>query len=280
MWESVKIDSKDYLISVTRNDDTIKIFLTDLIELWTETLTNEIVLNKCRKLNPLLNVEALNYNEIVLNVLRNISNYIVEASVELIKLRVPIEGGSMKFNLSLTKSTSQDFWEIVTKPFCISGMELMRQRTILLDLIKKKDEEIEEYKAQGAELIRKNIETKLFVEEQLKADIPNPDTVDCTNAFRGIMNFHNESNSCKPSLMASIDETGKTETRVIITPEEGVIKIENTSEQGNAESTNVDNKEQSKAEVKKKVAKSKTGTANLRYKPPKKLKKGLNNFIL
>lgn len=273
MWESVKIDGNDYLISVERRDDTIRIFLTDLIDMWTETLTNEIVLNKCRKLNPLLNVDALDYNEIVLNVLKNLSNYIVEASVAYMRLKVPVEDGWMKFDLNLTKSTAQDFWENVTRPLCISGIEFIRQRNFLLDLIKRKDEEITEYKAQGAELMRKNIETKLFVEEQLRDDIPNSDTVDCANAFRGIMNFHNEFNSSKPRATTS-SAAIKTETGEI-KPEEAVTKIGDASEQGNRESNN-----KSKAEVKKKVAKSRIGTANMKYTPPKKPKKSLNNIIL
>lgn len=82
------------------------------------------------------------------------SKYIVEASIEHIKLQAQIDGGLMKFYINLEKGTSQDFWEIITKPLYISSMEIIRQHKILLDLIKKKDEEIAEYKAEGAELIR------------------------------------------------------------------------------------------------------------------------------
>lgn len=82
------------------------------------------------------------------------SEYIVEASIEHIKLRAQINGGSIKFSVNLVKGTAQDFWEIITKPLYISSMEIIRQHKFLLDLIKKKDEEIAEYKAEGAELIR------------------------------------------------------------------------------------------------------------------------------
>lgn len=82
------------------------------------------------------------------------SEYIVEASIEHIKLRAQFNGGSIKFSVNLEKGTSQDFWEIITKPLYISSMEIIRQHQFLLDLIKKKDEEIAEYKAEGAELIR------------------------------------------------------------------------------------------------------------------------------
>lgn len=89
-----------------------------------------------------------------MNILSNMSEYIVEASIEHIKLRAQIDGGSIKFSVNLEKGTSQDFWKIITKPLYISSMEIIRQHKFLLDLIKKKDKEIAEYKAEGAELIR------------------------------------------------------------------------------------------------------------------------------
>lgn len=74
--------------------------------------------------------------------------------MEHIKLQAEIDGATMKFDVNLTKGTSQDFWKIITKPLCISSMEISRQHKFLLDLVKRKDEEISEYKAEGAKLIR------------------------------------------------------------------------------------------------------------------------------
>lgn len=105
-------------------------------------------------MNPLLNVSALNCNEIVRGILNNVSKHVDGASVEQIKLRVRLEGGSLKFALNFAKGSPQQFWEIITRPLCISSMELIRQNKILVDLVRRKDEEIAEYKAEGAELIR------------------------------------------------------------------------------------------------------------------------------
>ncbi|OAD55866.1 hypothetical protein WN48_04249, partial [Eufriesea mexicana] len=142
---------------------------------------NNILCTDKYKLNPLLCVEALDYNDIF-KIFDNMSKCIVEASIEQIKLRIEIEGGSMKFAINFIKGTSQDFWEIITKPLCISSMEIIRQHKFLLDLMKKKDEEIGEYKAEGAELIR---------------TIPTPNIVDCTNAFQRMVDFYNELNLYK-----------------------------------------------------------------------------------
>ncbi|XP_076247147.1 uncharacterized protein LOC143187070 isoform X2 [Calliopsis andreniformis] len=142
-------------------------------------------------------MQAAKCIEIVNNILNNISQHVDEASVEHIKLRVHLEGGSMKFALYLTKAPPEYFWEIITKPLCVSSMEIIRQNKILLDLVKRKDEEIAEYKAEGAELIRKNIETKTFNEDQLKVDIPIPNIAKCADAFQTMVNFYNALNLCE-----------------------------------------------------------------------------------
>lgn len=82
------------------------------------------------------------------------SKYIINATVEHIELQVPVERCLMKFELNLTKGTSEDFWNFITKPLCISSMEIIRQHKFLLDLMRRKDKEIAEYKAEGAKLIR------------------------------------------------------------------------------------------------------------------------------
>ncbi|XP_076686125.1 non-homologous end-joining factor 1 isoform X2 [Andrena cerasifolii] len=289
VWNDIKIGHDFYMISVTRRDEVTEVFLTNLTEIWMETLTTEIILDKCRKLNPLLNIAAINCSEIVANILSNISQYIVEASVEEIKLHAPLEGGLMKFSLNLTKGTCHHFGEIVMKPLCISSLEIIRQNKILVDLIKRKDEEIAEYKAEGAELIRKNIETETFKEEQLKTDIPVPNVAECARAFQGMVNFYNTLNlreHNEPSTKAtSNDETDQTGQSVITLSNDG-------NNSGSREVVDKDilmlrkpgtSKFRSKSQKKKfpnKVTNNRIGVINMIHKPIKKAKKGLNDFIL
>ncbi|CAD1471766.1 unnamed protein product, partial [Heterotrigona itama] len=282
-WNNIKINNDSYMVSITQKDDTIKVFLTNLIEIWMDTLTKEIILDRCRKLNPLLNIEDLNYYDVVLNILNNMSRNMINASVEHIKLRAEIDGGMMKFDVNLTKGTSQDFWEIITKPLCMSTMEISRQHKFLLDLVKKKDEEISEYKAEGAELIRKNIETKRFEEEQLKITILDPNIIDYTNIFQSAMNFYNEFNlyECSKtskdftsSNNSSNDDMQKMmQNRFVQNYSKNVCNSEDTTVQRTTKSVHSENEKQSKDTTSKKVTSNKIGTANLSYRPPKKLKK-------
>lgn len=85
---------------------------------------------------------------------QHIHTHILELSTYRIELRKDHNFVKSRFSLDLLKETSQQFWENVTMPLCLSSMELVHRYEILLDLVKRKDEEIAEYKAEGAELIR------------------------------------------------------------------------------------------------------------------------------
>ncbi|XP_071870856.1 uncharacterized protein isoform X1 [Bombus fervidus] len=284
-WNNIKINNDIYMVSVTQKDDIIKVFLTNLIEIWIDTLTKEIILDRCRKLNRLLNIEALDYNDIILNVLNDMSKYIINATVEHIELQVQVERCLMKFELNLTKGTSEDFWDFITKPLCISSMEIIHQHKFLLDLIRRKDEEIAEYKAEGAKLIRKNIETKPFKDEQFKITISNPNIIDCTNAFQSMVNFYNKLNLYKRSTIprestssSSINDAGdihKMEQNIISSvqnDDNNMCKHEDTFIQKSTESIHSENKQQGEDTTSKKITKNKTGTTNMVHRP-KKLKK-------
>lgn len=50
VWKSLKINDKDHMICFTEENESWKILLTNLIEIWTETLTGETMFHKCQVL--------------------------------------------------------------------------------------------------------------------------------------------------------------------------------------------------------------------------------------
>lgn len=110
-------------------------------------------------LNPLLNpINNFDWKSLVMDMLNNIPKHVQSCTAEVsayrIELRKDKDFIKLKFALDLVKEVPEQFWENVTMPLSLSSMELIRRNKILLDLIKQKDEEIAEYKAEGAELIR------------------------------------------------------------------------------------------------------------------------------
>lgn len=178
-------------------------------------------------MNPLLNLEALDWKELLLDMLTDIPRYmhtnVLEVTAYRIELRKEFNKNfvKLKFSLDLLKGTPQQFWENVTVPFCSSSTELVRRHKILLDLVKQKDEEIAEYKAEGAKLIRsaflarlscallifriKNyylhlaeyIATKPFTEELFHTDAAGSAATDFVKTFQSVLHFYNEINSLK-----------------------------------------------------------------------------------
>lgn len=194
VWKNLKINDKDYVICFIKENESWKVFLTDLIEIWMETLTDETIFHKCQIMNPLLNLEVFDWKQLVLDILNDIPQYVhanvLEVTTYRIELRKDKDFIKLKFSLDLLKGTLQQFWENVTIPLCSSSVELIRRHKILLDLVKQKDEEIAEYKAEGAELIRKYIATKPFTEELFHTD--DAGSTDFINTFQSVIRFYNE----------------------------------------------------------------------------------------
>lgn len=54
VWKNLKINDKDHVICFTKENESWKVLLTNLIEIWMETLTDETVFHKCQVLESQL----------------------------------------------------------------------------------------------------------------------------------------------------------------------------------------------------------------------------------
>ncbi|XP_050460119.1 uncharacterized protein LOC126856005 [Cataglyphis hispanica] len=287
IWKNVKINGEDHMICFMKKYESWKVLLTNLVEIWVETLTDETMLHKFQILNPLLNLEAIDWKQMVMDMLSDISKYIhtytLEHSTYRIELRKDQDFVKLRFSLDLLKETPQQFWENVTMPLCLSSMELIRRYEILLDLVKQKDEEIAEYKAEGAELIRKYIATKPFSEELFHSDTTAPTATDFIRTFQSMFHFHNEIilstpypkiefrkslNSASDNNSPKIDEN--------ISPD---FKDEFIEKQEKSDEQNHSNIKEQEAGPSNKIPIPKISSTSHRIHKLKKNKKTLSNFI-
>ncbi|XP_012276190.1 non-homologous end-joining factor 1 [Orussus abietinus] len=192
-WKEIELRDGKFLISVREENKTWRILLTDLVEIWSEVLEQKTLLARCRDLNPLLGVDSSCMEKIIERILDDIPKHSTsQSSVERIILHTIIEGGVFRFNIDLTKGTAREFWREVTMPMYQITAELDRRQKILLDLVKRKDEEIAEYVATGAELIRKHIKTQVFHSDLFKTESPICTTKDSLNIFQSVISSYNE----------------------------------------------------------------------------------------
>lgn len=107
-------------------------------------------------MNPSLDTDIFDVKEFVGNLLKNIPKDVTTLSTKEIHVTTPLYGGMFKFHVHLSEGSPEQLWEEVTVKLCHSYTALEAKFKVLLDLVKKKDEEIAEYKADGAKLIRSN----------------------------------------------------------------------------------------------------------------------------
>lgn len=74
--------------------------------------------------------------------------------MQCIKLEYQIEDGRFWFQIKLTKADPQEYLDQQTENLYKTLSELHYRYNYLLDLVKKKDREIDEYKSQGVSIIK------------------------------------------------------------------------------------------------------------------------------
>lgn len=72
-WEEVLVNEQNFLISCCRIDNTWKIMLTNLIELWTENLSREKIIQDCEVCNTCIVYKSI--TQLIQHFLINIYNY-------------------------------------------------------------------------------------------------------------------------------------------------------------------------------------------------------------
>jgi len=68
VWKNLQINDKNYSICFTKENESWKVLLTNLIEIWTETLTDETMFHKCQVLRIILTTLYIHiyvYNKVV-----------------------------------------------------------------------------------------------------------------------------------------------------------------------------------------------------------------------
>ncbi|XP_051162275.1 uncharacterized protein LOC127282195 [Leptopilina boulardi] len=292
MWKCVKILDKNYAFASRKENNVYKIFFTNFITIWLEELTMETIIHRCKVLNPLLKIEALNIQKTIDEILSQIPE-ILDCAVEesnnyKITLYNNIKGGKLKFELHLNRGSNEDFYETITKSISLISMDLIEKHHQLLKIIKDKDEEIAEYKAEGAQLIRKNIATKPFNEDCLKIiQTKTEENGECM--FKTLFNLCNKAEELNFSIDSEEVKIKAENTNDI--SDEVKIKEEITNQVSesiaveeinfnSSLSTNNQSEENLKQENKLSNAKRKVkGISASIIKPVKKAKSRINTFI-
>ena len=174
-WKRLTEGGTTYFMKRNIGENSLKVVITDLIYVWVRKYTIDEVRCICEELNPLIEFDE----EVIVKKVWPLFDEIVQnqdnsksSSVEVtvlgdeslqLKIRTEIDGVAFKFALNAVKESPLVFFKEVTQSIVSSAEELLFRQDLLCSLLEKKDDEISQYKLEGASLSRRNVETQYFV---------------------------------------------------------------------------------------------------------------------
>ncbi|KAJ8670692.1 hypothetical protein QAD02_001951 [Eretmocerus hayati] len=161
-YKELSIGEKKYIVGVRKMATSRQVVLTDLTTFYEETLSAHEIVKRCENLNPIL--VDFDWEDIVDNLLDDIPKFALSCDTSKIDLKTKIDDGNFYFKIELTETSPHHFYREIVNSFCTSFSELHNRYRCLLRIVKSKDEEIAEYKAQGIEPLRRSLITEPFNE--------------------------------------------------------------------------------------------------------------------
>ncbi|XP_063218112.1 non-homologous end-joining factor 1-like [Bacillus rossius redtenbacheri] len=177
MWCTINISDepngcdKKYIVKTACSDATHTVFLCDIEHGFVEVLTQEDMLRRCKELNPLVEASPERLVAHVVALLDGRRDDVHRSlrplgGVRVLALRSKLVGLLFSFEFRLQPAAGDHIYTQVMAPILATLLELHERQTCLMKLLKKKDEEIAEYKINGGQLSRRNLETPVFDEQE------------------------------------------------------------------------------------------------------------------
>ena len=192
-WTKIQLDDEtDFLIWIKRESNSgefkYSCYLTDLTQIFWEEGDLQNFEKRFSQLNDDMEVEDLRdvVNDLQIKLPLNNCKKIGRRVGDNIEVELDWEwdGGvededgetyALKFLFKLSPGTSEQFSELVTKKLFLCLLKQQQDHDSLLDIIKKKDLEIEDYENCGATLSRSSLKTGKFKkEDNIKDHIVGP----------------------------------------------------------------------------------------------------------
>jgi len=167
MWKKFKIEGKELLIKHSLIDECHKIVVTNFINLWHEEIANEDLLIRCKGMNRLVEATDEVFLRNALSLLQTEADHVIRSFVQadhetVLELHTCLDGLKFRIKFFLKLANNILMFEELTCPLLTVVADLEKRNQLLMDMIKKKDLEILEYKLEGAQISRKAVETEQF----------------------------------------------------------------------------------------------------------------------
>lgn len=183
-WTPFSVDGKQYFVKYLFSEKSYCLMILDLVHLYLEEMDESEIQQRCENLNPGIEMPLERMIKQIKNSLEdclkpggpcNIRNMITvsKQSHQHLEIKVVFCVAEVMFVwfFTLNSMGSSCVSSHLLMPLIGMCTELKRRHRELIQVIKHKDEEIEDYKMNGAKVTRKRLETKPFVESDFVADM-------------------------------------------------------------------------------------------------------------
>ncbi|KAK2710699.1 hypothetical protein QYM36_012019, partial [Artemia franciscana] len=167
-------ESSDLCFKFSSAESSYSISFTNLSCVWKEEKTDDEISQKSENLNPSIEASNKRITSIVGSVVNDEkarqSSYVYlseDGNRKLvIKMEQRLENLPFVWEFEPELQTKEQLKEDIVLPLLYSLVEMEYRERELIHIIKRKDAEIEDYKATGAKVSRKQLETKPFEESK------------------------------------------------------------------------------------------------------------------
>ncbi|XP_069689688.1 non-homologous end-joining factor 1-like isoform X2 [Periplaneta americana] len=172
MWKLIEVEDKDYIIRNDSTRDHHKLMLSDFVTLWCEEISSAALFERCKQLNPLMDTDQETLVSWMLSFLHNTSNAKINVKqsdyMKVLEINLKLAGVPFTLKFHLKELSSLEFYNELTLPLLLMVQQMQAQKVMLVDLLKKKDDEISQYKLEGAQLPHKSNEAGEFDQNQFE----------------------------------------------------------------------------------------------------------------
>lgn len=192
-WQQMSIHlpdtgmNRDYLAKslFDETEGLYEVYLWDGTNMYTDRATSEQIADKTRTLNKNIETSVQNIvkwlkegfeNAKLLKTMDEVSNDDFQMEHQLrMKWKLAV-GPMFSWSFSLSPCPTSDAYTHVTEPLLLMVVEMQKRQERLINLIDKKDAQIQDYKQQGCQLTRSRLDTQPFNRAQFEQLSDSHDT--------------------------------------------------------------------------------------------------------
>uniref|UniRef100_A0A1B6DSA9 Non-homologous end-joining factor 1 n=1 Tax=Clastoptera arizonana TaxID=38151 RepID=A0A1B6DSA9_9HEMI len=169
MWKPISFNTREFLLKLRflESLNAYQIDLTNFINLWQQQISEEDLIQTCKKVNPLIYAKPKVLSRHIMSLLDTENDNVVKNMEEkdnqiVLNLHMMLDRVCFKYQFILELQPAECLYKEFTFPMVLMISELQKQKEIMSELLARKDLEITQYKLEGAKLIRKLVQTKPF----------------------------------------------------------------------------------------------------------------------